>query len=262
MGDVQEPPVDEAFPSYPDRQRADDCVIAKAAKALSIALLLIAASCVIGIVVPRPIFGSTLAGPIDGGDRVLVLSNAIHTDIAIAVTGDVRARFAFLRDGGLDIDNPNLRYLVFGWGGRSFYTQTPNWADLKPMPVFRSFTLDRAVMHVETVGDIALDGSDVTVVNLDRDGLERLLAFVISSFTTGKSGPIPLPGVAYGDYDAFFEGEGYFNALAGCNSWTGAGLRQAGVTTGWWAALPWMLRLSLRLHNATALFARPMAAQP
>jgi uncharacterized protein (TIGR02117 family) len=261
MGDVHAPPVDEVFPTNPDRQRADNGVIAKAAKALSIVLLLIAASCLIGISVPRPILGPAPASAIDGAGRVLVLSNAIHTDVAIAVTGDVRARFAFLRDAGLDIDNPNLRYLVFGWGGRSFYTQTPNWADLKPMPVFKSFTLDRAVMHVETVGDIALDGPDVTVVNLDRDGLERLLAFVISSFTTGKSGPIPLQGVAYGDYDAFFEGEGYFNALAGCNSWTAAGLRQAGVTTGWWTALPWMLRLSLRLHNATALFAAPIATQ-
>ena len=39
-------------------------------------------------------------------------------------------------------------WLILGWGGRAFYLETPDWADLKPMPVIKALTVDRAVMHV------------------------------------------------------------------------------------------------------------------
>ncbi len=73
--------------------------------------------------------------PGDVRHRILVLSNPIHSDIAVPVDADILTRFGFLRDGALDLDDPNLRYIIFGWGGRSFYTETPTWADLKAMPV-------------------------------------------------------------------------------------------------------------------------------
>ncbi|WP_318246556.1 DUF2459 domain-containing protein [Rhizobium sp. T1470] len=61
--------------------------------------------------------------------------------------------------------------------------------------------------------------------------------------------------ISYGENDAFFEAEGYFNAFLGCNTWTATALRQAGLVSGWWTALPWMLRASLWLHNDQAAFA-------
>lgn len=57
-----------------------------------------------------------------------------------------------MQEGGIAVNHPAAAYLVFGWGGRSFYTETPTWADLKPMPVLRSLTLDRSVMHVDVTG--------------------------------------------------------------------------------------------------------------
>ena len=45
-----------------------------------------------------------------------------------------------------------------------------------------------------------------------------------------------------------------FNALAGCNVWTAASLRQAGLKTGWWTPLPGLLGLSLKLHNPDGVF--------
>jgi uncharacterized protein (TIGR02117 family) len=230
-------------------------VFAKAFKILSILALFVLVIVATGILVPRPIWGRVASKP--GPSRILVLSNPIHTDIAIPVSSDVRARFGFLSTGGLDLANPNLRYVIFGWGGRAFYTETPTWADLKTIPVLKSFTLDRAVMHVELAGDIPFDHPEVSTIDIDAAGFDRLLTFIRASFTAGENGPIPLLGSAYGNDDAFFEGEGYFNALAGCNTWTAAALRQAGLTSGWWTALPWMLRVSLRLHNDAAVFAAP-----
>ncbi len=203
----------------------------------------------LGIIVPRPLWHDGPAARSEPSRQILMLSNPIHTDIAIPVDGDLLTRFAFLRTAGLDLDNPNLRYLIFGWGGRSFYTETRTWADLKAGPVLKSFALDRSVIHAELAGDIPLDAAAVTVIDIDAEGLERLKQFVLASFDRSDSNPIPLPGSNYGPNDAFFEARGYFNALMGCNTWTAAGLRQAGLISGLWTSLPWMLRMSMRLHN-------------
>jgi uncharacterized protein (TIGR02117 family) len=64
-------------------------------------------------------------------------------------------------------------------------------------------------------------------------------------------------GKSYGSDDAFFEANGYFNALLGCNTWTAAALRAAGVKTGWWTPLPPLLITSLHLHNDVAAVPAP-----
>ena len=224
-------------------------MISRIFKGVFFAVLAVVLLVGLGIVVPRPLWHDGPAVRTERSQQILVLSNPIHTDIAIPVDSDLLIRFAFLRTTGLDLDNPNLRYLIFGWGGRSFYTETRTWADLKAGPVLKSFALDRSVIHAELGGDIPLDASAVTVVDIDAEGLERLKQFILTSFDRSDSGPIPLPGSNYGPNDAFFEAQGYFNALMGCNTWTAAALRQAGLTSGFWTSLPWMLRMSLRLHN-------------
>lgn len=235
--------------------RGFQSVIPRIFKCVFLAMLTVPVFAGLGIVVPRPLWHNAPLANVERSKQILVLSNPIHTDIAIPVGGDLLNRFAFLRSAGLDIDNPNLRYLVFGWGGRSFYTETRTWADLKPGPVLKSFALDRSVIHAELAGNIPLDAPAVTTIDISTEGLERLQQFILGSFDRADSGPVALPGSNYGPNDAFFEARGYFNALMGCNTWTAAALRQAGLTSGVWTSLPWMLRISLKLHNEEQRFA-------
>jgi uncharacterized protein (TIGR02117 family) len=237
-------------------RQMDTSVLFKFVRTISIAFALIAALVTGGMILPGPVLQDQATGQSSQMRRILILSSPIHTDIAIPVDDATRSQFGFLRNAGLDVDSADLRYLVFGWGGRAFYTETPTWADLKTIPVLKSLTLDRSVMHVEFAGEIRQDNPAVTVVNIDQDGVDRLMRFIVRSFTDGPDGPVVLPGYAYGTYDAFFEANGYFNALAGCNTWTAAALRQAGASTGWWTPLPWMLRLSLLIHNNTDVVER------
>lgn len=234
-------------------------LISRIFKSVLIAVFALVAIAGLGIVVPRPLWHDNPARYAEHSHHILMLSNPIHTDIAIPVDADLLSRFGFLRSAGLDLDNPNLRYLVFGWGGRSFYTETPTWADLKVGPVLKSFTLDRSVLHAELAGEIPKDAPAVTALNIDAGGLERLKQFILASLAQSDGGPVSLPGVSYGTHDAFFEANGSFNAFMGCNTWTAAALRQAGLTSGFWTALPWMLRLSLDLHNDRNRFAAGFA---
>ena len=228
-------------------------------KYLLAAALLTVASLGLGTVVPRPL--SALLPAADATDTsdpgnmrtVLVLSSEIHTDLALPVTPDLAAHFGFMAADGLDPAPPGVQYLIAGWGGRSFYIETPTWADLRPGPVFSALTLDRSVMHVALAGYIDQSHPTVRTIELDETSFQRLLQAVLASFTrTADGAPVLVAGAGYGEYDRFYEAEGRFNAIAGCNVWTARMLRQAGLTTGWWTPLPVLLTTSLGLHNRSS----------
>lgn len=203
-----------------------------------------------GVIVPRNGYGAKALEQTGPGREALLLSSAIHTDIALPADPDVIARFAHLGDDRFPIHDPNLRWLVFGWGGRAFYLETPTWADLKPLPVLRALTIDESVMHVALAGDMPRDHPTIRRLHLDTSAFEALLRHIEVSFEREGGGEAKaIEGAGYGDYDRFYPARGRFNALLGCNVWTAAALRQAGLRTGWWTPLPVLLDLSLRLHN-------------
>ncbi len=220
----------------------------KLARFLGLLLLVTALAVALGTLVPRPLW--TTAGAKPAVTRhILVLKNPIHTDIAIPVDAAVRQRFHFLVDGGIPADIPEVRYIVFGWGGRAFYLETPTWSELKAIPVMKALTVDTSVMHVDVAGDILEPHPDVAGFDIGDDRFSALLDFIEASFQQGPNGPIRIRNAAYSNFDGFFEANGHFNALVGCNTWTAAALRTAGLRTGWWNPLPVSLGLSMRLYN-------------
>ncbi|TIP35561.1 MAG: TIGR02117 family protein, partial [Mesorhizobium sp.] len=138
------------------------------------------------------------------------------------------------------------RYIVFGWGGRAFYLETPTWSRLKAMPVLKALTLDASVMHVDVAGAVKEPHPDVASFDIDEAHFSALLDYIAASF---RNGPVVIDNAGYSTYDRFYEANGQFNALVGCNTWTAAALRAAGLRTGWWNPLPISLGWSLRLYN-------------
>lgn len=215
-----------------------------------------------GTLIPRPWQAHRTDPAGEGARTVLLLANPIHTDIALPADPDVRAAFGFLAAGGLDTGLPGVAWIVAGWGGREFYLNTPSWADLRPGPLISGLTIDRSVMHVGLGGPIDTHRPDVRAVRLDEAAFARLLEAVLETFTRGPDGrPILIPGRSYGAYDRFYEAEGRFNAVVGCNVWTARMLRTAGLRTGIWTPLPQLLTLSLDLHNPPEAH-NPVARQP
>jgi uncharacterized protein (TIGR02117 family) len=180
---------------------------------------------------------------------ILVLTNPIHTDIAIPVDARTLRRFGFLAEAGLPATHPQARWMVFGWGSRAFYIETPTWDRLKPGPALAAMTVDRSVIHVSIAGDLDPSHPSVTTYEIGEAKFGRLMDFIEAGFQKGPNGPVSIPGTAYGPDDGFFEANGWFTALLGCNTWTARGLREAGLQTGWWNPLPATLAWSLELHN-------------
>jgi uncharacterized protein (TIGR02117 family) len=212
---------------------------------LSMLVILVA----LGTLVPRQLNPRAEASLGGKTAEILLLANPIHTDIALPVDDEVRAAFADLVPGGLPLDMPGVDYLIIGWGGRSFYIETPTWGDIRPLPVFRALTVDRSVLHASVAGPIDLQHPSVRKLAITEEGRRRMIREIRGSFVREDGMPIAVPGAAYGLDDAFFEARGAFNALVGCNTWTAAMLRSAGIRTGWWTPTPQLLDLSLDLHH-------------
>lgn len=201
-----------------------------------------------GALIPRPLGRPATAETGDARHRIIVLANPIHTDIAIRLTSETRTRFSFLEDNGLPLGHPDARWLVFGWGGRAFYLETPTWADLKPLPLFKGLTLDRSVIHAGVTGNIVESNESVSGYEIDEEAFENLVSFIETSFADENS-PRAIADAGYGQNDRFFEAKGWFSAILGCNTWTARALREAGLRTGWWNPLPLSLSVSLGLYN-------------
>jgi uncharacterized protein (TIGR02117 family) len=207
--------------------------------------------------------GATMAGALlaaDGApnekagppERVYLLTSLLHADFAIPADESLRQRFAFLRDAGVPLDHPDLRYLVFGWGARGFYLQTRTLADIRPIPTMKAIFGDSSVMHVVAAKDVS-GAPGAVPIDLPPGGLERLIAFIEASFERGAEGPRVIPGAAYGDSDAFFDGVGRFNIFRPCNIWVAEALQAAGLSTGAWTPTTFSLLYGLRLHGGAAI---------
>lgn len=207
---------------------------------------------VLGTLVPHPFVRHDDA-PFDR--RILVVSNTIHTDIAVPADAETLAALAFLADTGPPIDHPDARWLLIGWGGRSFYLETPTLADIKPGPAFRALTIDSSVMHVDVFSHIDTTHPDVTEIAVSEAAYANLLAQIADTFVLTDGRVEPIADFAFGTNDKFYEAKGMFNVLLGCNLWTSRMLRSAGITSGLWNPLPSSLTTSLRLFNGTRLVA-------
>jgi uncharacterized protein (TIGR02117 family) len=212
-------------------------------------MLVIVGAVAAGALIPLPLWSQETEH--NGGEtrRILVLSNPIHTDIAIPLDAETRAAFAFLERSGVPVAEPGAKWMIIGWGGRAFYLETPTWGDLKPMPVFRALTVDSSVLHVDVTGELDEGHPAVTALELGVKEFAQLQVFIRDSFAQPPDAVAAIPDAGYGPYDRFFEAKGAFNALVGCNTWTAQALRAAGVRTGLWNPLPQTLTLSLKLFN-------------
>ncbi|MEN3792491.1 TIGR02117 family protein [Fulvimarina sp. MAC3] len=201
----------------------------------------------LGVVIPRGGAGQT--GNAAPDREILILANAIHTDLALPLDEATRNAFGFVETAGLPIGRPDARWLLIGWGGEQFYVNTPNWSDLEVLPVVQSILGDRSVLRVGLMGPIEPDAAFGRTVSLTDTQYRNLIDAIVKSFQTdaaGQKSALAVPG--YGAFDRFYPSKGRFQVLFGCNTWTGEMLRKAGLTTGLWTPLPFLLDASLDLH--------------
>ncbi len=170
----------------------------------------------------------------EAGVTIFVESNGIHTGIVVPKqAAGVDWRPLARADHLADPRYAGYDHLSFGWGERTFYLETPTWADVRPATILHAaIGSDRTLVHVDHLPRPAI-GPQVRAVVLRPPEYRRLAAFIAASIASGAA-----HRRGYHDYDAFYEGRGRYTAITTCNAWTGDALRAAGVRMGRWTPFP------------------------
>lgn len=170
----------------------------------------------------------------DVGVTVWIESNGVHTGIVmpkVAAGVDWRGDFP-----ASDLRDPRFArhdHASVGWGERTFYLETPTWAEVKPATVLAAAVgSDRTMLHVDHVPRPAA-GGDIRRLVLRPPEYRRLAAYIRATRVAGGE-----RRHGYFRYDAFYGARGRYSAIRTCNAWTGDALRFAGVRVGAWTPFP------------------------
>ncbi|MGK2912097.1 MAG: DUF2459 domain-containing protein [Sphingobium sp.] len=167
------------------------------------------------------------------GVTIYVYTNGVHTGLVLpAVTAlhDWRGR---VRTSDLADPSRAGQWLMFGWGQRDFYLNTPTWDEVDPLIVLRAaIGSDATLMHVDHLRRI-WRGPDLRPLVLTAAQYQALARAVDADFAPGAA----IRG--YGADDVFYPGRGRYSALRTCNEWTGGKLRAIGVKIGVWTPISW-----------------------
>jgi uncharacterized protein (TIGR02117 family) len=201
--------------------------------------------------------------PAKGDDAVTVhlVSHGYHSGLVLpraALAAEAGAR------GHSALINVAARFAAYdaievGWGDEHFYRHVPTAAALEWRLALQALFRpgNASVLHVVGLPAPArqvFPVSDIMALRLSREGFERLLAALETSFAKDvQSRPVHLgPGI-YGP-SLFYRAIGEFHLFNVCNHWTARLLDVAGVPTApLLATLPYGLLLDLRLRSGLAL---------
>ena len=200
------------------------------------------------------LIGGTVQGRVAdvpaGADQYIgLVRGPIHYDLLLPMTPEMRDHFGFAQAAGVPLDNPNIEWLILGWGARKFYTSTAELSDIATAAVWQGVVGDASVLHLDVAGNLrGVDAIEFLPVSTAQ--MAALLAEIDRNFTRDQAGqPIAL-SERFSDHDAFFVAEDSFNIFYTCNAWIGHTLRAAGVPFGIWTPTPQSVAISLKRFAA------------
>ena len=116
------------------------------------------------------------------GYRIFIISNGIHTDIALPVNSGEYSWTGFFDKTDFKEKIHYAKYIAFGWGNKLFYLNTPEWKDLTPAIAFNALFIEtKPAMHVTLAGNVNMDKNVRTILISGKD-LHLLTEYILSSF--------------------------------------------------------------------------------
>lgn len=184
----------------------------------------------IGAAIPR---NSDWTEP-DNGVTILVGSNGIHTELIMPVTSSIvdwRAHFPLN-----ELGDPSRDYTHVGvsWGERSFFLETPTWAEFNLFTALGALTGGEGLLHAAYYVRPA-PAEDFRELRIREEEYRKLADLILKDLSRSDSQP-PHPG--YSSHDAFYVARGTYHIANTCNQWTSDRLSAAGIKTGLWTPFP------------------------
>lgn len=185
----------------------------------------------------------------EDGIDIFVTSNGVHTDIVVPVTTEWMDWRKYVKPEQFRKPASEFRYLSIGWGDKGFYLNTPTWADLRFSTAFRAlFWMSTSAVHTAYHENAPVPGKLVRKIKISAEQYRKLTEHLLTAFREDQEGNfIPLNCCYYsGLNDNFYDGKGTYNLFYTCNTWTGDGLKAAGIPTALWAPFEWSVMSHLK----------------
>lgn len=166
-----------------------------------------------------------------GSIEIFLVSNGSHASLALPTLLPEQNWFdtfpvANTKDPALAA---NQKYILIGWGSSTFYTQVPEWKNLRPQTALSALAFDPTVLNVTYIGTPA--GPRQQSIMLTSSQYKTLVASIKESIDTSEK---PL-SVHYQTTDTFYHANGRYTPFRTCNQWTRSRLSDAGVSVPLWA---------------------------
>jgi uncharacterized protein (TIGR02117 family) len=183
----------------------------------------------------------------DTGILLYVHDNGIHTGLVLPRQNAIADWSDLVRPEHLGDPRYASDHLLFGWGDRAFYLETPSWSNLKASTALAAlFGSEGTLLHVDHIGTPRV-ADDLRPIRVTPGQYRRIAAAIRSRFALDDDGQSQAIA-GYGAADIFYAAHGRYNALATCNEWTGSVLRDAGVRMGAWTPFNFGVMRWLRSH--------------
>ena len=172
----------------------------------------------------------------DNGEiTIAVISNGVHTDIAVPVKNEISDWSAFVPVSDTKLADSTFQYVSFGWGDKGFYIETPTWDDLKASTAVKAmFWMSSSAMHVTWRKNLPVKSASCVRIKISREKYAALFKYIRNTFEMRNEETVYIPAPTYGKHDAYYEAKGTYNLFETCNVWTGNGLKEAGVRVAVW----------------------------
>ena len=204
------------------------------AKRIFFTLIGLAASYVLAALIGSHVPRNNQWQELRDGITIYVVTNGYHSGIIVPVSAGGEDLSLLIRPTDLPDQRLAGNYLLFGWGDRDFYLNTPTLADVKASTALSALIGSGQVLvhvdHLQSPADIV----DPRAVRLTPAAYRKLLNFIRASIIVSADGhAAPIAG--YGESDVFYEARGRYHLFNTCNNWTSDALAAAGVRTAAWS---------------------------
>ena len=168
------------------------------------------------------------------GITIYIVSNGYHSGIIVPVSAGGEDLSLLIKPTDLPDQRLAGNYLLFGWGDRDFYLNTPTLADVKASTALSALIgSGETLVHVDHLQSPA-DVVDPRAERLTTAEYLKLLRFIRATIIVSADGhAAPIAG--YGESDMFYEARGRYSLVNTCNNWTSDALAAAGVKTASWS---------------------------
>lgn len=172
--------------------------------------------------------------------QIFLMKSGVHTDFILPVSNSIkdwRQEFPLANTGFKDSSS---KLVSIGWGDKTFYMNTPTWADLSLKTALTvPFGLGPSAIHA-TYYQQLLDDRPIIRLHVTEKQYRKLVRYIEHTLERDAKGQTKyikatMPGVVTGN-DAYYAAKGRYSIFFTCNSWVNSGLKACQQKACYWTA--------------------------